>query len=310
MLNPTSPYFKISLLAALLTTALMCSLKLPAQQPSAPLPLPEKPAPKKRKPAEMFGLVREEMPLFPGCGEGLKYPEHKKCADSLLVAFIYENLRYPYQAWQDSVEGMAVVSFTVEKDGSVADVRAVRDPGAGTGAEAVRLVNLMQEQGLRWTPGTQVGKPVRVQFNLPVKFKMGDHDYLPPPLPIVNCTDIFMVVDEMPRFPGCEDIDDELERKRCSDQKLIQYLLANVELTPLQVESCGVQGTNIIQFVIEKDGTISNAKIIRDIGVGYGQSALKAVESMNKNNICWTPGRQSGRPVRVQYNVPVRIKWE
>ncbi len=292
----------------MLTTTFICSRQGSAQ---APPTVPERPELEERKPTEMYGLIREEMPLFPGCDDGVKYAAHKKCSDSLLLDFIYGNLRYPYQAWQDSVEGMAVVSFAVENDGTIADVKAVRDLGAGTGAETVRLVNLMRKQFPKWVPGTQMGKPVRVKFNLPVRFKMADYDVPPsPPPPPINCSDIFRIVDEMPRFPGCEDIDDEYERKQCSDLKFIQYLHDNLKTTPLQRETCGAVGTNIIQFVIEKDGTISNAKVMRDIGVGYGQSALKAVESMNENNICWEPGRQRGIPVRVEYNVPIKIKWE
>ena len=112
------------------------------------------------------------MPLFPGCGEISTYAERKQCADKKMLDFIYANVKYPAEARENGVEGMAVVSFVVEKDGSVSGAKAVRDPGAGTGAEAVRVVRLMQERGLRWQPGEQAGKRVKVQFNLPVKFKL------------------------------------------------------------------------------------------------------------------------------------------
>ena len=56
-----------------------------------------------------------------------------------------------------------------------------------------------------------------------------------------------------------------------------------------------------VTFVIEKDGSIANAKVLRDIGGGCGQEALRVVKSMPK----WKPGRQHGNAVRVQFNLPI-----
>lgn len=323
MYRTLSPYLKTGFLLALFTTlaGLVYSAETPLPREkfaahnhgglAAPDTLP--PPPEKQVEEIFIGGIREVMPLFPGCEDSADYYSRKKCADSLMLAFIYGNLRYPYLAWRDSVEGVAVVSFTVEKDGSVTDAKVVRDPGAGTGAEALRLVNLMAAQEKRWTPGEQAGKLVQVRFNLPVKFKLteGTVPYPPPPAPPVNegSYDVYKVVDEMPCFPGCEDVTDEAERNNCANGKLLKYLHTNLKLTPLQAESCAA-GTVVIQFVVETDGSIAAAKIMRDIGVGYGQSALQAVQSMNENGIRWIPGKQRGRAVRVEYNVPVRIKLE
>jgi len=63
---------------------------------------------------------------------------------------------------------MVVVSFVVEKDGSVTDPKILRDLGGGCGKEALRIVQAMP----KWVPGKQRNQPVRVQFNLPVRFKL------------------------------------------------------------------------------------------------------------------------------------------
>lgn len=96
----------------------------------------------------------------------------------------------------------------------------------------------------------------------------------------------------------------------CSDKKFLEHLHTNLQLTPIQKQSDEVAGTVVIQFVIEANGSVSETKIMRDIGACYGQAALKAVESMNENDIRWIPGRQRGQAVRVQYNVPVKINLE
>ena len=114
----------------------------------------------------------EQMPRFPGCENKGSEAEKKTCAQQELLKFIYKNIKYPAIARENGVEGTAVVTFVVEKDGSVTDARVVRDIGAQCGDEALRVVNLMNQQGIKWTPGKQRGRPVRVQFNLPVKFKL------------------------------------------------------------------------------------------------------------------------------------------
>lgn len=112
------------------------------------------------------------MPRFPGCEDEATKEAKKACADKKMLEYIYKNIKYPAIARENGVEGMVVVQFVVEKDGTVTDAKVVRDIGAQCGQEALRVVNLMNDQGIRWTPGKQRGRPVRVQFNLPVRFKL------------------------------------------------------------------------------------------------------------------------------------------
>ena len=137
----------------------------------APPPPPPPPPPPEPKVEEIFKVV-EEMPRFPGCEDLGSMAEKKKCADKKMLEFIYKNIKYPAIARENGVEGMVVITFVVEKDGSVTDARVVRDIGAQCGQEALRVVNLMNTKGIKWHPGKQRGRSVRVQFNLPVRFKL------------------------------------------------------------------------------------------------------------------------------------------
>ena len=137
----------------------------------APPPPPPPPPPPKPKVEEIFKVV-EDMPRFPGCEDLPSKEERKQCADKKMLEFIYKNIKYPAIARENGVEGTAVVQFVVEKDGSITDARVVRDPGAQTGSEALRVVEMMKDRSIKWIPGKQRGRAVRVQFNLPVRFRL------------------------------------------------------------------------------------------------------------------------------------------
>lgn len=104
--------------------------------------------------AEIFTVV-EESPQFPGGDEGR-------------LRFLTENIKYPAEAREASIQGTVYITFVVEKDGTIKDVRVLRGIGGGCDEEAVRVISSMP----RWLPGKQRGKPVRVQFNMPIKFSM------------------------------------------------------------------------------------------------------------------------------------------
>ncbi len=117
---------------------------------------------------EIFSVV-EEMPRFPGCeSEDMTKQEKKKCAEKALLQFIGKNVRYPEMARDNRVEGTVVMSFVVNEDGSISDIKIARDIGAGCGRETTRVVKKMP----KWIPGKQIGRPVKVHFNLPIKFTL------------------------------------------------------------------------------------------------------------------------------------------
>jgi len=129
----------------------------------------------------------------------------------------------------------------------------------------------------------------------------------PPPMPMEEeAKEIFVVVEDMPSFPGCEHITDKAARKSCSDERLMAYLYQNVEYPNIAREN-GVEGTVVVQFVVNTDGTVGNAKLLRDIGGGCGDEALKLVSDMNDLPQRWTPGKQRGKAVRVMYTLPIRF---
>jgi protein TonB len=111
----------------------------------------------------------DEPPLFPGCEDfSLSKQDLKNCSDKMMLEFVYGRVKYPSKARKKGIEGTVYVKFVLEKDGEITNIEIVRDIGAGCGKEVERVVNLMPN----WIPGKDKGKPVRVQFNLPVNFKL------------------------------------------------------------------------------------------------------------------------------------------
>ncbi|MEE1000544.1 MAG: energy transducer TonB [Bacteroidales bacterium] len=103
---------------------------------------------------EVFVVV-EEQAEFPGGMEAM-------------YAYIQKNLVYPEAAKEKGIEGRVFVSFIIEKDGSISNVKILRGIGGGCDEAAKEMVEKMP----KWKPGKQRGKPVRFQFTLPIKFEL------------------------------------------------------------------------------------------------------------------------------------------
>lgn len=93
-------------------------------------------------------------------------------AQEKLLEFVSQNVKYPEGARQNGIEGIVIIGFVVELDGTLANIQVVRDIGGGCGEEAMRAVELMNTLPERWTPGKVGGEAVRVHYNFPVKYKL------------------------------------------------------------------------------------------------------------------------------------------
>ncbi len=99
--------------------------------------------------------VVDVMPNFPG-------------GESKMMEYLYKNVKYPLEAQRKSIEGRVIVSYVVEKDGSITNVQVVRSAEASLDKEAVRVVEAMP----KWTPGKLKGEIVRVKYTLPVQYRL------------------------------------------------------------------------------------------------------------------------------------------
>lgn len=264
--------------------------------------------------------------LFPGCADlDQRSYERISCAAEHLHNFIYDNLQYPIVAWQKHTEGIVTVKFIIEKNGQISNCKIMSDIGSDCGKEAIRIAQAMP----KWAPAEQQGVKVRSESYFNVRFKMKDGAmYRPPfvapkkPVPTsslaptlavseskptatvpLNEEEIYKVVEVQPSFPGCENETDPKTKKICAETNMLQFIYSNVKY-PDEARAAKIEGTVYIKFVVEKDGTVTHAELVRDIGGGCGEEALRVVNLMPK----WNPAMQRGKLVRVQFNLPVKFK--
>ena len=101
---------------------------------------------------------------------------------------------------------------------------------------------------------------------------------------------VYYIVEQMPEFPG-------------GPAELMKWLSSHVQYPAIAIDIC-IQGTVIVAFIVEPDGSVSNAKLMRSVDPNIDQEALRVVRQMPK----WNPGKRAGIPVRVRSCLPIKFK--
>jgi TonB family protein len=214
----------------------------------------------------------EQVPVFPGGEKGFS-------------KFLAATIKYPAEAVKNKVQGRSIITFIVEEDGSLSNIRIVRSLGSGTDEEAIRALKISP----KWKPGKQNGHTVRVQYSVPVSFKLDKNNRSAAVISKEELGDkpVLTAVEWAPTFPGGE-------------AGFNQFLAKNTKY-PAAAREKNVQGRVIASFVVEEDGSLTDIKIVRGIGYGTDEEALRVLKLSPK----WKPGIQNGHTVRVQYSVPI-----
>jgi protein TonB len=136
---------------------------------------------------------------------------------------------------------------------------------------------------------------VEVEDEIEIDVDMDDDTEMEEYVPIIEEEEeiveeeIFLVVEEMPSFPGGEG-------------EMYKYIGKNIEYPRMAKES-GISGRVFVTFVVEKDGRVTDVQVLRGIGGGCDEEAVRVIKSMPS----WKPGKQRGKPVRVQYRMPIKF---
>src|SRR5690606_12009242 len=123
------------------------------------------------------------------------------------------------------------------------------------------------------------GQPVAVRFTLPVRFQFASD----------NDVARFMDNNNEPQFPG-------------GDEALLGFISRNLKY-PAEARKNNIKGQSVISFIVEKDGSLSNFEIVKPLGYGTDEEAIKVIQRMPK----WNPAKQNGVPIRVSFTLPIRF---
>ena len=241
-------------------------------------PPPPPPPPVKIAETDEVVVVVEEMPEYPGGVDAM-------------MRFLGETIRYPFEAMTNGIQGRVICNFVIEKDGSVSDVQIVRGIDPHLDDEAIRVIEAMP----KWKPGMQKEEIVRTRFTLPIVFRLtGDVDdnQKTSDNSSVPTEDIFVVVEQQPEYPD-------------GVEAMMKFLGDSVRY-PIEAQEKGIQGRVIVNFVVNKDGSITDVNVVRGVDPSIDAEAVRVIESMPK----WKPGVQRGQPVNVRYTLPVSFKLD
>lgn len=224
-------------------------------------------------------LVVDEMPRFPGCEQlDTTLAVINQCSQANLLAFVYQNLVYPLEARQNGNEGTVVANFIVEPDSTITDVQIVKDIGGGTGAAVLELINVMNQIGVRWTPGKKQGDIVRTRFTLPVKFKLKEA----PPYVMVDRDTVYTQYDTPLTYQD-------------GDEALLDFIEQKLEYPAIGNDSCSI-GAMDAQVLVEPNGKVRILDLsdYNNLGFDFQFAAINAITSTIGK---WTPATYQNRNV-------------
>ncbi len=123
---------------------------------------------------------------------------------------------------------------------------------------------------------------------------------------VESSEEVYTIVQEMPRFPGCEDMAGSVDdKKRCAEKKMLEYIYRNVEYPSAFKYACNFESLTAVSFIVEKDGCLNGLEVLRG-HPAIANAFLKIVSEMP----VWIPGKHHGQAVAVRYNIPFRIRLE
>ena len=214
----------------------------------------------------------------------------RRCGEIALFSLLSKNVNYPEAARKENIQGTAVVSFIVEKDGQISQCKILKDIGGGCGQEAVRVINALNRAGFRWGPAQAKGKPVRMRQSLPIRFKLQEA------LPYYVSEEgdsIYTSFDTGADFKG-------------GMEALSKFVLNNLVYPSEYKDSCK---TGIIEMsvLVKADGglTVLNNVDFNNLGMDFQWQAMRMAKQSTGQ---WIPARYQDKPVGTV--VPLRALFK
>ncbi|PWJ34192.1 energy transducer TonB [Sediminitomix flava] len=226
-------------------------------------------------------------------------PAHFKGGFLELYQYFKDNLEYPQEARDAKIQGNVKLEFVVDKDGSIKNIVIDESLGHGCDEEAVRLLS----GSPKWVPAQLNGKAVaqkqttKIEFLIPDKkleargfaLKEKEENFEEFEVEEETLDEVFEIVEDPASFEG-------------GVTAFLYWVGRNLKY-PQEARRMGVEGKVYIQFIIDKDGSVTDVKTVRGIGAGCDAEAERVIRMSPK----WKPGFQRGKPVKQKMVVPINF---
>ncbi len=260
--------------------------------------------------------IAQEMPVFPG-------------GDSAMYEYIFNNIVYPVEVIDKKLAGKVFVQFVINKNGEVANPRIARGIDPMLDNEIIRVVQNMP----KWTPGKNNGESVNVVKTIPISFKnepqpeetardinLSDSSYVVLFNPETNAWDtVYSTVDEMPEYTSNEPEMgmniipilrylnvDEMPDFTSSEHRIKRDIATHVRY-PKEAKKEKIEGSVLVQFVVDEKGEIGNISIIKSTNPIFNEEAIRAVKTLPGK---FKPGKNQGKPVKILYAIPIIFYYD
>jgi protein TonB len=199
----------------------------------------------------------------------------------LVIALAVTLLAFEWKSYDKSVDGFGERIVAVEDEEIIPITEQKVKPPPPPPPKKVVQINVVEDD-------VEVDEDIMIDIEADETTEVEEYIPIEVDEEIVEEAAIFTVVESMPEFKG-------------GMQELYTYLGNNIKY-PVMAKESGIQGKVYLTFVVERDGSITDIRLLRGIG-GCDEEAIRVVTTMPN----WKPGKQRGKPVRVQYTLPVRF---
>ena len=213
--------------------------------------------------------------------------------------FLADHQQYPATAMQKGIQGTVPVSFVVEKSGSIGEVKVDKPLSPELDAEAIRLI----KSGPKWTPAKHRGQVVRQRIVVPVSFVMSPGSEVVTvgpkgtPAAPANAADIAASAD--PDRPVAV-APDSPTRPVGGTDAFFEWVEKNQKY-PALARQRKIQGRVMVEFMVQADGSLTDARVLKKMGSGLDEEALRLISIAPK----WQPATYKGKPLKQKMVLPI-----
>ena len=217
--------------------------------------------------------------------DAVQIPAEPKGGMRVFEEYVGNNLTYPTLSLRNKTQGTVEIGFIIEKNGTVSNVEIIKGLDDACDKEALRVVR----NSPHWIPAKHKGQVVRQRVTMPIIFTIPSQ--LANGNPTSDSTQNNTIKQVAP---------EEAARPEGGQDAFFAYLKANQKY-PAKAKKNKIEGKVMVEFVVEKDGSLTNLKVIKKLGNGLDEEAIRLIEKGPK----WLPAKFKGEPIRQKMILPV-----